>query len=293
MGGEKERHWKEDEKRGEFSQYSIWDADSVQTWGKRGPRTARSSCRAKRKCIAINMKTRCFHSIRFSQKLFDKVEWTAGGLQFVLVCCEKNKFKLREHKKKTGMKKESKRKYRAVLSNDERWSCELMVHPKTLRPPPTNIFFSMSIPKDIIINKDNQLLPLKDQHSLNTSSLSLLFLCVSSPPPPAPQYIPSCYYWTTAFLPPPPSKHREGSCRLTRLILLYLPITHLHAHTSARTVLLSQSIRLLTLPPHPPPPPLVISDLIAFLTHIYSHTHTLPKGSDSTGADGRLVMTCC
>lgn len=41
-------------------------------------------------------------------------------------------------------------------------------------------FFSMSVPNDIIINKDNQLFPLKDQHSSHTSSLSLFFLSVSS-----------------------------------------------------------------------------------------------------------------
>lgn len=36
----------------------------------------------KEMAIIINMKTRCFHSIRFSLETFDKVEWTTGGLQF-------------------------------------------------------------------------------------------------------------------------------------------------------------------------------------------------------------------
>lgn len=148
-------------KKGERFQYSIWDADSVQTWGKHGPRTARSSCRAERKCIAINMKTRCFHSIRFSQKLSDKVEWTTGEQQFVLVCCEKNKFK---HEKL------------------ERRVVELRADgpPKNTPSSSNKHLFSLCSP-DIIINKDNQLLSLKDQHSLHTSSLSLFFLCV--PPP--------------------------------------------------------------------------------------------------------------
>lgn len=70
------RRWR----KGERFQYSIWDADSVQTRGERGLRTASSTCCAKRKCIIINIKTRCFHSIRDSLKTFDKVEWTSGGL---------------------------------------------------------------------------------------------------------------------------------------------------------------------------------------------------------------------
>ena len=72
-------------------QHSMWDADSVQTRGKRGLGTARSTCHAVRKCIIINIKTRCFHSIRFlNSKTFDKVESTAGGLQFVLAYRVKN-----------------------------------------------------------------------------------------------------------------------------------------------------------------------------------------------------------
>lgn len=56
-------------------------------------RTACSRCCAKRKCNIINIKTTCFHSIRFSLKTFDKVEWTTGGLQLMSVCREKNKSK--------------------------------------------------------------------------------------------------------------------------------------------------------------------------------------------------------
>lgn len=113
----------------------------------------------------------------------------------------------------------------------------------------------------------------------------------------------------------PPSKHRKGSCRLTHIILLYLLLT---PSTSTPTVLappvsLHLDIRDIREPPtsltmsshphpSPPPPPLDADqwfDLwwlacISFafcLSH--THLHTLPWDSDSIGADGRLVMTCC
>lgn len=67
------------------------------------------SCK-KRKCIIINIKTRCFHSIRFSLKTFDEVEWTTGGLQFILACSVKNKTILVMRQKKTGSRKVRARK---------------------------------------------------------------------------------------------------------------------------------------------------------------------------------------
>lgn len=122
------REWKKMKKGGrDFS--TVWEADSVQTWDKQGRRTACSRCCAKRKCIIINIKTRCFHSIRHSLKTFDKVKWTTGGLQFILAYGMKNKFKVGQ---KSGVKHEEGAKTKrltllnwaeAVLANDE-WPAE-------------------------------------------------------------------------------------------------------------------------------------------------------------------------